>query len=672
LADQHVEFEEKPGADSSGSERVSMWLAAIAAASKEEKEWREEADTVIAIYRADDDQAKNTHFNILHSNVETILPAIYNSTPTPDIRRRFNDPGEASKQVADTLERALSYAVDSYDFDGMMRATLWDSSVPGRGVARVRYVPYMTPGSPDPSMAEEGEAPEQPADETAEHSQMMEPAEPTETVAYEEVSCEYVPHRHFRRGPGFTWDDTPWIAFEHFLTRAQLRGLAEDKADAISLDCSVSTDGKDDADLPKSEIMGRARVWEIWDKDTRSVIFVAPSYPNDILREEPDPLELTGFWPVPRPIVPLLTPGNQVPMCPYRAYKSLAEELNEVTARITKLTRQLRVRGVYASSAQDIEAILNADDGELVPAQGLEQFIDGGIDKAISWWPVEPAVKALSQLYEQRERVKQTIYEVTGLSDIVRGATKSGETATAQQIKSQWGSLRIQRLQAEVARFARDLFRMKAEIIATKFSPQTLAMMTGVQLSPEAEKLMRSDLLRSYKIDIETDSTIRADLSRNQENMTNFVMGTANYVQAIAPAIQGGILPPQLAIEIYTAFARNFKLGKQVEDALDRAGENAREAERQPKQEQPDPEMQKAQAEMQMKSQAQQAEMQMAGERVKQDGSIEMQRMQMEFALKREQMAAEMALKREEMTANLDLRAREIELNAFRAPKEMI
>jgi hypothetical protein len=142
------------------------------------------------------------------------------------------------------------------------------------------------------------------------------------------------------------------------------------------------------------------------------------------------------------------------------------------------------VRGIYATSQQDIQNLATADDGELVPAQGLEMMMEGGLDKAIAWWPIEPAVKASQQLYQQRDAVKQTIYEVTGLSDILRGASHASETATAQNIKNQWGSLRIQRMQADVQRFARDLFRLKAEIIATKFSMQNLSMMTGIKLVP--------------------------------------------------------------------------------------------------------------------------------------------------------------------------------------------
>jgi hypothetical protein len=363
----------------------------------------------------------------------------------------------------------------------------------------------------------------------------------------------------------------------------------------------------------------------------------------------------------------VVAPDSLEPVVPFEIYADLVAELNEVTARIARLVRQLRPRGGYGGNVDDIKAITEADDGELVPLTGVEHLVDGGgIDKWIAWFPLEPTVGALNQLVQQREMIKQTIYEVTGIADILRGASRASETATAQQIKTQWGSLRIQDRQAEVARLARDLFRLKAEIIAQKFSWETLSQMTGITLpsaeeralarqllqqatapqpsmpgvSPappapeqsrvgalgaptpsalppttawasahrapqptlraalpvpdqvkkvaasvtreEAEALLRSDVLRLYRIDVESDSTIRGDLTRNQHTMTLFLQGTAQFAGAMAPIVQQapGMLQP--VMEIYAAFARNFKLGRQAEDALDALADAARQAGTQP------------------------------------------------------------------------------------------
>jgi hypothetical protein len=56
--------------------------------------------------------------------------------------------------------------------------------------------------------------------------------------------------------------------------------------------------------------------------------------------------------------------------------------------------------------------------------------------------PVNELATTAQSLYQQREQCKNVIYEITGIADIMRGATMASETATAQTIKNQWGTLR--------------------------------------------------------------------------------------------------------------------------------------------------------------------------------------------------------------------------------------
>ncbi len=116
-------------------------------------------------------------------------------------------------------------------------------------------------------------------------------------------------------------------------------------------------------------------------------------------------------------------------------------------------------------------------------------FADGSkLADHIMWYPIDVISAALEKLYLARDQIKNVIYETTGISDILRGLTDPNETLGAQQIKTQWGSLRVQRKQAEVARFARDLFRLKAEIFATEGStdPTSHRECTKTELSSVA------------------------------------------------------------------------------------------------------------------------------------------------------------------------------------------
>ena len=592
-----------------GAEFVRHWMTALDLASSEEKDWRKGADKAVAVYRTGNGDGKTESadrtFNILHANVETMLPALYNSTPVPDVRRRYLDDDKAGKHVADMLERALSFSIDSYDFDSAIHATLSDLELAGRGTVRVRYVPYMS-----------GEGEEQ-------------------TVAYHEVPCEPVYWQHFRHGPARQWADVPWVAFELFLTRDQLRELSPKLAEKVRLDCEVGEQkDKGDGNNP-IDAFKRARVWEIWDKDSRQVIFIATGYKEGPIKVEADPLGLTGFFPMPRPIYAAETSGTLIPIVPYSVYRDQAEELERVSRRIMALVDALRARGAYDGSMPEMARVAEADDNELIAIENAIAYADnGGLAKAVFWWPIETIVAVLERLYIQRDQIKQAIYEITGIADILRGQTDPGETLGAQQIKAQWGSLRTQRKQAEVQRFIRDIFRIKSEIIATKFDWQTLVSMTGLQLPAQAQKqqaqimaqqaqaaqkplpeqiekmlslpaaeeveqLMRDDASRGFRVDVESDSTIRADMTRNQQMMGTFLQGTAQYMQAIGPAVMQGFFPPDIAVEIYSAFARNFRLGKQAEDALDRLADTAKKAAQQAQQPKPDPqaEAEKAKAE---------------------------------------------------------------------------
>jgi hypothetical protein len=83
--------------------------------------------------------------------------------------------------------------------------------------------------------------------------------------------------------------------------------------------------------------------------------------------------------------------------------------------------------------------------------------------------------RSLQACFEARKQLISDVYQITGISDIVRGDTDPHETKGAQQLKSQWGSIRLRDRQKEIARFARDLARIMGEVIADKFQPDTLA-----------------------------------------------------------------------------------------------------------------------------------------------------------------------------------------------------
>lgn len=612
----------------SAREFVAQWVQAIDAAREEEKDWRNAAGDAMKMFRAAKD-SKAQKFNIFHSNIEIIVPSVFNSMPVPDVRRRFGDADPIGKAVSQILERSLSFTADVGRYDAKIRLAVYDSAIAGRGLTRTRYVPTIK----------------------------MDPVLRVERIVGEALETEFVPYKRFIRGPGATWDDVPWIAFEHFLPREEIAKLNQALADKIPLNHSaVGKDGDAQRAADKTPArFRRGRVYEIWDKTKREVIFIAPDYEAEPVKVEPDPLELSDFWPIPEPMQSIASVDSLVPICPMSVFESLLADLDDISKRIAKLVKQLRVRGGYVGSTLDVKTMIEADDGDMIPLQGAEVMLQSGtfnINNLLTWFPMEPTILALRELMAQREAVKATIYEVTGIADIIRGASDPRETLGAQNLKAQFGSVRIRSLQAEVARYIRDDFRIKAELMAKRFQPQTLLDMTGMVLLTNEQKaqaqqlmqadpqraqqlaaqnpkiaeamnepsldevmeLLRSDRMRGYRIDIETDSTIQGDMSKFQAEMAAFLGGTGQYLQAIGPMVEQGAVPAEAAIKLYTGFARNFRLGKSAEDALDRLADSAAEGGQNPQADKAAQEQQGKQAELQAKTETEQAKIQAKAE----------------------------------------------------------
>lgn len=631
-ANASIESREDAGKGDAGT--VKFWLAALDLAEREEADWSKSAAETEAIYRggtkAEPKAARR--FNILYSNTETIAAAAYNSTPVPDIRRRFNDEDADGRMAAQVLERCLSFSMDEYDVDAAFRLHVRDALVPGRGVLRVRY----------------------------------EPTTVGDEVVYQRVWCEPVEWADFRRGPAKQWQDVRWIAFRHYLSRAELQKLDATIGAKVNLDYTLPEAEKDNGENTPDQIK-RALVWEIWDKERREVLFIAPAYEAAPITVTKDPLGLGQFFPVPRPLQPVENPGSLTPIEPYRLYSGLAEELERLTKRSYALANAIKWRGAYLDPqiGDFLTKFESLEDGEVAPIDNPAAAAGGGLDKAFWFQPTKEASEVLLHVFQAREQTKQAIYEITGIADLMRGASVASETATAQSIKAQWGSLRISVLQAEVQRVARDVMRIKAEIIAEKFEPQILQQMSGIALTPQVAMLMKADPLRRYRIDVETDSTIRADLARQQQNIAGFVQGFGSFVTSVGPAVQTGALPMPVVTEMIKSFARVFKLGRGVEEALDsiptqipqlQNDEQARQAEVAKEQAKQQAEAQKIQAQLQMK----QMDIEAEDRRHAATLAMDQQKHADTLQLQREQMALDAA----KSAADHDARQREMDMSA--------
>lgn len=690
--------------EGTGPEVVSFWRDELDRYKEEYTTWHQRAAKIIRRYRDERPMfEKNVvvKYAVLWSNVQTLKPAIYAHPPTPVVERRFLDQDKLASVSSQTLERCIDTNIEIGHFDGTLQMVMLDYLLPGRAQVWMRYEPTYADatagGVTDTNATDAG-----PKDVGSDGE---EDEQPTPQVTWEKVCTDYVHWSDFAHTPARTWPEVWWVGKRAWLTREEgVKRFGE-----VFAQISLKQPGSEQTETKppgKSDRAPKAEVWEIWDKVSREVFFMAPDLPSQILERVPDPLRLSGFFPCPEPLYATLTNDTLVPVPDYIEYQDQAEEIDSLTARIAKIANALKVVGLYDGSVPALARLLNAQtDNVMIAVDSWAALAEkGGVEGATSWMPIKDLAVVLMQLYEARETAKRDLFEITGMSDIIRGqASGAAKTATEQRIKGQFASMRLEDRRKAVQRFIRDIVAIIGEIIAEHFSPETIIEMSGMlpnvakqiptpQMAPTgpqpgvqpqgqlpapgqpgmaphppapdpqmieqqkqmlamqvmqaAIQLLRDDKMRTFRIDIETDSTVEADAAEEKENVVEFMGAMAQFLTASLPI--GQMAPPLIdpLVESFLYAARRFRMGRSVETAFEQAFEKLKAQSANPAQGE-DPkaaaEKQKAESELQVamikasaeikkqQMQAQLDEMEMQFKQRKME--LDAQRMEMEFQM---------------------------------------
>lgn len=488
---------------------AQRWKMELEIAKKPAKKWEDRGKKILRRYL--DDRVGTTEetakrFNILWSNIQTLQPAIYARAPKPVVERRYLDRDPVARLASMICERCIDYELKTGYYHASVSQAVQDYLLPGRGTCWVRYEPTYshaddkltdvegiesggqdeggTASDGDESSA--GDDGSNPQDNTSdvEDDDDDNDGDADVEVLTERLCVDYVHWTDFLTNVARTWEEVTWVAKRAYLTRDELIDkFGKEVGSAIPLDHAPAEAPQKDANAPQMTLFKKATIWEIWDKTTKKVFFLAEHYEGDILGEFDDPLKLKDFWPCPKPIFATITNDSIIPTPDYTEYQDQAEAMDELTARISKLVEAIKAIGTYDSSVPELRRLFEeGEENKLYPVDSWAAFAEkGGVAGAVSLLPVKELAEVLMQLYEAREKAKQDLYEVTGISDIVRGQTKSTETATAQQIKSNFATLRLDSRKAEVQRFCRDLVAIMGEMICEHFSPKTMYEISGFE-----------------------------------------------------------------------------------------------------------------------------------------------------------------------------------------------
>lgn len=430
------------------------WLAQIEAAEHDFKDWQSKADNIDKLYASLErlsSDGRDRQFQMFWANIQVLGPSIYSRPPIPVVTPRFKDRKPVPRMASELLERStiVGFETQESNVDAVMRMVRDDLTVLARGAAWVRY----------------------------------------DTKKGQKVCIEHTDRKDFLHGAARSWPEVPWVAKRSWLTEdgmeERFKDVPEEKRKLAAYEERKVGDDQTEGER-------KAPVWEIWCKSENKVIWVTPGI-DEVLDEGEPHLELEGFFPCPRPAYATVQRRSLVPVPDMLFYKDQLEEINELTARIGALCDSLQVRGFYPAGAGEIgdaiEAAIkaNVNNQVLIPISNWSMVGQGGVKDMIVWLPIDMIATVVKECIELRKQLIADVYEITGLSDIMRGATDANETLGAQELKSQYGSVRIRDRQQELVRFARDLVRISAEIMAENFSSKTLLEMSQLEIETDAD-----------------------------------------------------------------------------------------------------------------------------------------------------------------------------------------
>ena len=232
---------------------------------------------------------------------------------------------------------------------------------------------------------------------------------------------------------------------------------------------------------------------------------------------------------------------------------------------------------------------------------------------------------------QDRNVIKQDIYEITGIADIVRGSSVASETATAQDLKAKFAGIRINDTQKDIARFSADLMNMSAEIMTNFFQPETLILGADMgdpanpdaQYVPAAIALIKNRELIKHRMTVSVDAITEADKAEEQTARVEFLTALGQFMQQASAAVKEHPSLAGMMGHVVLWGVRGFNVGRDLEGVLE---QGIRQLTENPPEPPPDPGAEKAKAEMEMM----QAEGQMKQQEFQQKMQLQQQKMQME------------------------------------------
>ena len=665
-----IDGEDAPKREKSPAQWQKHWAKEMEAAQKRTRVYKRQGTQVVKRYldgrqgnqsdHSDTGKISGSKLNLFHKNISTLQSMLFGQKPSIDVAREHHDPDDDIARVSSVLFQRILDAESASSGENLscvLKACLQDRLLPGMGIARVRYDYTLTRT-------------------TALDPQTMNYVE-SESIASEEAPVDYIHWQDVEWGWGRTWKEIPWWAFRNYLDKkAAEERFGKEIADSLEYKNQTEDDSKDRGygDPDKKDNVQKAEIWEIWNKENRCVYWFSKGQ-DAILDHKEDPLQLDNFWPHAMPMIANLTTTLYQPKADFILAQDLYNEIDVLQSRIAVITRAIKVVGVYNKAAGSSvgRMLKEGEENDLIPVDNWAMFGEsGGLQGNLQWFPVQEIVGVLQTLDQVQKSKIEQLYEVVGMSDIMRGGNTDQYTAQGTQaMKAKMGSITIQALQDDFARFASDLEALRAEVISKHFTPQSIVKQSNALYLPEADKVYVQPALElmqnadiKWRINIKPESISMIDYAQIKSERTEFLMGMAQFIQSAGALVKEvpGSMPVML--EMLKWSMTGFKGADYLEGTMDQAIMMAKKAPPAGQQQGPSPEQVKLQTEqlkIQAAQQKQQGEMQKIQLKAQSDMQVQQAKIQSEIAKMNADHERDMTMEQMRSQTRLEEIARELQ-----------
>jgi len=386
------------------------------------------------------------------------------------------------------------------------------------------------------------------------------------------------------------WERCKRIAFRIIYSEREFAAIFGTRA--------LLTIPKDSID-PSNEAADKVRnitVWEYWDayeKDTKWFVdggleFIKPL--KYLVPEEENLLccnglyDLDDFFPCPKPLSVNQPTDSFWPVTEYEQVADILDDIHNIFYRMFKATQAIRTRLIFDSSVPGLKAALSElAESDAIGVDNLSQALvnsGGSLESVVQYIPVDKMINGLNQLYVALEQRLQSLFKLTGTSDLLQGltTTNTDKTLGERQMEEQYAINQLEEIQRKMQEHVRDTYQMMTEAALKNFKRESLDKYIMPSTLPEEHRANYSAALnllkdhnKRFRIDLETDSTIAINEKYNKQMAIEFANVFTSGLEGVASIAK--TQPGLVAAELHTLkyLIQNMRPGKLFQNEINKA-----------------------------------------------------------------------------------------------------